>query len=293
MSLLDRVRTTSSSLLSPGRGLGDRAQSRGKSLLDAGGSTAVGAGLNKRGQLLNRVSDAQNDLLARAVGSLDPDSPLGKAVNQYAEQLGVTAPRRKPKFPNPGKLATWTPAPVWGGVTGEEYFELFKASASTTKSWKNLFWVDIEELTPSKAAPAGVGKLWNMLATDVSFAPVTMPGDMTAVGSANIDHLNGAERVEIRLTTMDTADGAIKRWFLAKADQAAHRDGTFGLPVEYLVMLRLTHMAPTNEGSDAKRFRHAYLVRPSNMDTELSRRDPGMEELQLAFTQFDTFMEQA
>ena len=290
MSLFDRVRATGSSLTSTG-GIANRLTGRGKSLLDIGGSNVTGRALNARGQVINRVGDAQNALLSQALGAVNSDSLLGKALGGIAEQLGVRAPRKKPKLPAAGQRATWTPAPHWGGLSGDEFYNLFIQSAMTAKSWKNLFHLSIEELTPSAASPLSVSGLWNMLATEVSFAPCTMPGDSVQIGSANMDNLASADRVEMRVTTMDDAKGSIKRWFMGKSDQAAHRDGTFGLPVDYLVVIRVAHMAPTNIGGDDERLRHAFLMRPSNLDIELSRSESALEMLQMSFVQFDSFME--
>lgn len=217
---------------------------------------------------------------------------LGK---QIAGRLPATLPGlsgiatpvpRAPALPS----AKWAPAPLFGGLTLDRYRQLFVQSAMTAKGWKNLFHLSIGELTPSKEAPQGADGLINLLAVDVSFAPCTMPGDVVQIGGANIDHLAASERVELRLTTMDDDRGSLKRWFAAKADQAVHTDGTMGLPVDYLVVIAVTHMDPEGKAGTDARLRHRWLMRPTNMDIELSRRAPELEELQLSFVQFDTFM---
>lgn len=184
----------------------------------------------------------------------------------------------------------WAGAPMFGGLTLERYRQLYVESGMTPREFKNLFWVGVSELVPSREAPAGPGP-FNLLAMDVSFSPCTMPGDALQVGSANIDSLVAAERVEVRLTTLDDARGSIKRWFTAKADQAAHRDGTFGLPAEYLLILHIVQMDVLGESSPADRLHYRYLVRPSNVDVELSRRAAELGEVPMSFVQFDTFME--
>lgn len=183
----------------------------------------------------------------------------------------------------------WTAAPVFGGLSLEQYRRLWAESAMTAKAFKNLFHVRFRDLRPSRFAPAGADG-FNLFALDVSFAPCTMPGEAVPVGSANVDNLSASERVEVRITTLDDVRGSIKRWFIGKADQAARADGTFGIPADYLMVLDVTHMAtaPTSE-TDA-RLTQRWLVRPSNMDNELSRRASELEELQLSFTQWDTFM---
>lgn len=160
----------------------------------------------------------------------------------------------------------------------------------TERAWKNLFHVSIEELRPSKESPAGAGII-NLMAVDVSFGPAAMPGEVIGVGSANIDLLNSSERVELRLTAFDDKRGALKRWFLAKCDQAAHIDGTFGLPVDYLSVVTVVHMDPAGRAGSKERLRHKFLMRPSSVEIELSRRGPELEELAMSFMQFDTFVE--
>lgn len=268
-----------------------RIQQRANSLLGGAQAFGSGAAINVGGNIAARVSDAQNAVLGRAFEAVNSDTVLGRAAGRFAEQLGIRRPSRNPALPVPGPRAQWTPAPVFGGVSSADFYDLWRSTAMIAHGYKNLFYINIEERRASLASPGGVPSSLNLLAVDVSFAPFTTPGEQVNLGSANLDNLAQAERVEMRVTTFDDDRGSIKRWYYGKADQATHRDGTFGLPDDYLVTIRLTHMAPTNAGSDDARFRNVYLMRPANIEIELSRRDPALEELQLSFVQFDTFME--
>lgn len=228
-----------------------------------------------------RATQQLNNQIAGRIGSALPH-PLAGGL-----QRPTAPPKSAPAGPPP---TNWTPAPLWGGMSPDDYYRLFNESAMTPRAWKNLFFVSIEELRQSKESPSGAGAI-NLLAADVSFAPVSMPGEAIAIGSANIDNLSATERIEVRLTTFDDSFGTLKRWFLAKCDQAARLDGTFGLPADYLVVLTITHMDPANAASSRDRMRHRFLMRPSNVEIELSRRSPELEELPMSFVQFDTFME--
>ena len=210
----------------------------------------------------------------------------GRPVSLGPPPVGGGTPRAKPEFAPP---TTWTPAPVWGGLSLDEYRRIFVESAMTAKAFKNLFYVSITDLKPSKEAPNGAGG-FNLFALDVSFAPYTMPGDSVAIGSANMDNLQATERVELRITTLDDSRGSLKRWFAGKADQAAREDGTFGVPADYLMVIEVTHMATALPGRQDPRLSHRWLMRVSNIDHELSRRAPELEELQMSFVQFDTFV---
>jgi hypothetical protein len=59
-----------------------------------------------------------------------------------------------------------------------------------------------------------------------------------------MDKLTGIEPTELSITTMDDSRGSLKRWFDAKVEQAAHSDGTFGLPSEYWVDIECYHATP-------------------------------------------------
>lgn len=226
------------------------------------------------------------------------DAQAKRQADQLARQAAGKSNATGPTVvPGPAAFAPpslyqptpWAPAPLFGGLTLAQYRQLFADSAMTPKAWKNLFFVNIIEYTPSIESPGGAGG-FNLFALDVSFAPNTAPGDAVAVGSANIDSLMSSERVELRISTLDDSRGSVKRWFMAKADQATHQDGTFGVPKDYLVVIEITHMAPTNVGEKDARLRHKFLMRPSNIEIELSRRAPELEELQMSFVQFDTFV---
>lgn len=234
----------------------------------------VNRGLDAAGAGAQRLQD---QLLRQASGRNAADGPPT-----------VVAAPAKPK-PEPLPPPTdWTPAPLWGGLTLEEYRRVFMESAMTAKAFKNLFHVQIRDWKPSMESPGGA-EGFNLFALDVGFAPVTMPGEAVAIGSSNFDSLTNAERVEFRITTFDDRRGSIKRWFIGKSDQVARIDGTFGIPADYLLTLDITHMAAEPTKPNDSRLTHRYVVRTSSMDLELSRQANELELLQLGFVQWDTF----
>ena len=314
MTVIDRVRAE----------VAGRLKSRANSLLATATSAATSKALSFAGGVLAQVDEAQKALIDKALGAVNANAVLGDLVRagfgNIGQQLGGSvgaaagrataqlqrqaggrvatalqnplAPgmlRAAPARPRAPPPAGWTAAPLWGGLTPAKYRELFVESAMTSHSWKNLFYVAITERKPSLESPFGLGKI-NLLALDLSFGPCTLAGEATALGAVNMDGLSATERTELRMTTLDDDAGTVKRWFAAKCDQAARTDGTFGLPADYLVTVDITHMAPTNAGSNDDRMRHRFLMRPVSMELELSRRSAELEELQLSFVQFDTFM---
>ncbi len=233
--------------------------------------------------IVDRVRAAAQAAQSAARSSLRLPGLLGEAVS-----IGITsgAPDEGPRGASP-----WAPAPMLGADDFNAYRSAFEQAALMPKAWKNLFFVQIKELRPSGLAPGGADG-FNLFVVDLSWAPITMPGDAIAVGGANLDHLNSAERVELRMTTFDDESGSVKRWFEGKAEQASHKDGTFGLPVEYLVTVDITHMKTMQPGAAGLHARQKFLMRPSSMENELSRQAPELETVMLAFTQFDTFMKE-
>lgn len=131
-----------------------------------------------------------------------------------------------------------------------------------------------------------VGQLFNLFATSASYAPNTLIGEKIAFGSAMMDRLTGMEAVELQLTTMDDEVGTLKRWFDGKCLQAANLDGTFGLPGDYLVDISIFHAIPK---PDDRSYRFHAKMRPQNIQHDLARGEQTMQELQMTFTQFDTF----
>lgn len=138
----------------------------------------------------------------------------------------------------------------------------------------------------SASAAPDVTNLFNLFATSVTYAPNTMTGERVHFGAVSMDKLTGTEPVELQLTTMDDEVGTLKRWFDSKFDQAAHSDGTFGLPKQYCVDIAIYHAVP-NLREEAYTFK--ARMRPQNIQHELSRSDQAMQEIQMTFQQFDSF----
>lgn len=275
MSIIQRVRSNAAL----------QAQRKGSDLLKGALPGAASGAL--AGVLSGQTSARQAARNLRAAGATEVVDRLNGAVSRMLQGRFPFEPP-KPKA-NPPEPIPWTPAPLWGGLTLERYRKFFVESAMTPHAWKNLWFVSISEQQPSREAPFGVPAM-NLLALDVSFAPCTLPGDVVPIGGANMDNLASTERVEVRMTTLDDERGSIERWFIGKSDQTAHADGTFGLPADYLLTVTVIQMDPTGEASDLFRMTHRWLMRPGNIDVELSRRAPELQELQMSFVQFDTFM---
>ena len=105
--------------------------------------------------------------------------------------------------------------------------------------------------------------------------------DRAAEGQRRLD--------ELRLTTIDDQQGTLKRWFAAHHGAAAPRDGTVGVPDSYAITIKVVHAFITR-GSNRGGYEDIGMFRPANMALSLSRREDGLEEVQMSFSQLDTFM---
>lgn len=187
------------------------------------------------------------------------------------------------------------PTPLLGGLTPKAAMEQMRQLREARLARKNLWYVRVTDPNPPEEdyfRREGVlaTPMFDLFALDVSYGPSTLTGEKVAIGSAVLDKLTGSEAVEMTVTTMDDDRGTLKRWFEAKANQAARPDGTFGLPGEYCVNIEVVHAVPSPDVPvDRTPYKSHLRMRPQSIQYDLSRRDQAMQELQMAFSQFDTF----
>lgn len=180
--------------------------------------------------------------------------------------------------------------PLLGGMTLRQAREQYEQMRDAQLARKNLFFVRVVDYNPP---PVEYGEgmffsnLFNLFAVDVTYSPSTLTGEKIPLGSASLDRLTGRDAVELSITTMDDSRGSLKRWFDAKVEQAAHTDGTFGLPSDSWVDIECYHATPQAR-DDA--YKVSWRMRPQNTQHDLSRRDQAMSEVVMSFTQSDSFL---
>ncbi|KVN83503.1 hypothetical protein [Burkholderia ubonensis] len=247
---------------------------------------------------------AASGLLKTAVGKFAPSmsGALSKALSgDYLgaglNALGHTGIGKSINDALTGRTATSLlyesmDLPLLGGITPFEARQILQDIQSTNYARKNLFFLEILDFFPGDGGAQGQSSgLFNLFATNVSFGPCTASGEAVNIGSAQMDNVHGSERVEMRITTLDDAYGSIQRWFETRFDGLAHNDGTFGVPADYLVQVRLLQAAVNDRVM--QRFgglERKWVMRPSQLELELDRADQQLQQVQLSFTQFDTFM---
>lgn len=178
------------------------------------------------------------------------------------------------------------PKSLIGGITLDQAREIYNESARTNFAKKNLWYIAIDDMKGGAESPKNV----NLFATNVGYSPHTITGDPVQIGSGVADTITGTERVDMRISTMDDERGSIKRWFKDLSLRVAHPDGTFGLPVDYLLRITVIHAFIGEQADGAgNAFIESFVMRPVSIELDKDRRSDELEELQLNFTEFDTF----
>jgi hypothetical protein len=221
------------------------------------------------------------------------------------------------------------PVQLMGGVSLKRAKQIFDKARHTKYARKNLWYISIANVSPlnlpfeAASSLAGLGQNlagsftsgdffsvdtlataasmavpflnwsnfdFNLFATDVSYSPVQMNHSTVHIGGAAFSNLDGKELVEVRITTLDDERGSIKSWFRKKASLMVMPGGAVGLPITYLLKVRVTHAFIDDEVAGANSaYYDEFVMKPTSIDTDLNRREDGMQELHLTFTQFDNF----
>lgn len=178
-----------------------------------------------------------------------------------------------------------TSTPLFGGITPREAKQIYDEMRSETLAKKNLWLLEI-----TSSLLGGVYNIparFNMFATGLDYSPYQTEAEEVKVGGANVSVVNGSAPVEIQITTLDDQEGSIKRWYALHHAAASSRDGTVGEPGKFAVRIRIVHsFVRETQGA----YQDIGLFRPSNLMVSLSRREDDVSELQLSFSQLDTFM---
>lgn len=262
-------------------------------------SSSISRGVNKAISGLSASSIAKA-AANRAIGKYAPAAmntinALQKGDVFGAAMSGLDALRMKAGVKSP----LWNPliadllyngkgSRLRGGITAADAARMANDIFATSYAKSNVWYIQLEDWNP----PGGdISAAFNMFATDVSFGPDTITSETKNIGMGVMDHVTGTERTQMRITTLDDAQGTLKSWFEGKCNQISHSDGTAGLPIEYLVTIRILHSAVNDAAMlDFGGYRQSFVMRPGQIDMELSRSEDGLQKLQMTFDQFDTFV---
>lgn len=224
---------------------------------------------------------------ARAIGIGTLAAVAARAAFEVADDVGeaLGGPRSKP-------------LPNLGGLSLRDAQKNADKALRQRFARRNFFNVTVQKHADSegvKAFPA-----FSFLAVEASYTDHQLTGEKRRVGAAQADSLQSREAVELQLITYDTADGQIKRLLRGMSASAVNQDGTVGVPFDYALIITLEHafakadsVEPNQAGATARKSHiDRYLMRLALADYGgLSRRDNGLQELNLTFQQLDTFMD--
>ncbi len=176
------------------------------------------------------------------------------------------------------------PTPLFGGISPTEAKRIYDDMRGQRLSKKNLWLIEVSSRLQGDAS-----QRFNLFATDIEYAPCTIVSEKRKVGGAVVDSVQGSEPVELRMTTLDDQSGSLKKWFVAHHHAAASHDGTVGVPAHYAIRIRIVHAFITASSNRAG-YENVGLFRPASIELGLSRRENGLQEVQMTFSQIDTFM---
>lgn len=177
-----------------------------------------------------------------------------------------------------------TPTPLFGGLTPEQARSILQEVHSSRHARKNLWLIEVGSIL------GDVSGKFNMFVTDVEYAPMTITGEKQKIGTAHADIVNSSDPVELRMTAYDDESGFVKNWFRYHATVAAPGDGTVGVPADYAIKIKVVH-AFVSRDIAREAYEDVGIFRVGNMDISQSRREDGLQELQLSFVQLDTFVD--
>ncbi|MER2514265.1 MAG: hypothetical protein ABTQ25_17930 [Nitrosomonas ureae] len=177
-------------------------------------------------------------------------------------------------------------SPLFGGITPTEALRIYETMQSTRLAKKNLFLVEAS----SRLMGDWVSPWLNMFATEIEYAPYIVGSDKHRTGGSTIDSVRTGDPVEMRISTMDDQFGTIKKWYELHHSSAVAQDGTVGLPSMYAIKFNIIHSFVTRESTLYGAYESIGWFRPANLEISLSRREDAMAEVQMTFSQIDTFI---
>lgn len=175
--------------------------------------------------------------------------------------------------------------PMLGGGSMNNAREIMERVLTAGHVHKNLFLLEVSSFSEGDAS-----SLFNLFAVDVDYDPFNIAGDKQRVGGATVDRVNGQEAVEMRFTTFDNQAGELKQFWARHHAAAVARDGTVGVPADYAIRIKLMHGIVEGGAPQASAYADEGLFRVQSMSVSNSRREPGLQELQMTFSQLDSFM---
>lgn len=226
--------------------------------------------LDSEGQ---KVGGKASDLLRQATGRYSGAAKTalsgdfaGAAAQAMGKALGATVPSAATAWQTMAELRRW-----------------FEAAVGRDLAKKNLWHLQISPFNDQLSIIPN----FNLYALNVTYNAVTLTSDVINLGSGFFHAPSAGEPVRMQVTTYDERQGYIKRWAEEVKGLEAHADGTFGLPIEYLQRVTVTHASAVAE--DESGATRTFTMKLESCEVDLDRSAEDFEVLQLSFVQFDSF----
>ena len=129
-----------------------------------------------------------------------------------------------------------------------------------------------------------------------SHAPTIEPSEFINIANENtaisgsglqLSSLGVRENMLLNVSCYDRPDGLIRRWLLAKSYQMIARDGTYGVPADYALVLSLRSAPDYGGFTDLMEIRPIVKLVSVNFSHDV---EGGMLMLNTVFAQLDSFI---
>lgn len=182
----------------------------------------------------------------------------------------------------------------WAGLSAAELKGAYKSIYELGTLSKAHYIVELKPLNPdsvkeggqfeliSALKQAGTGWALPWLATSVNFGLLDAQADSIQAGAYQINYITGNSSSEVQVTFLETANADIIR--MAKAIKRAmfHRDGTQGLPFDYLLEMRVALFDRRDRNTQPAEFNWIVALTGGQLDFSGADRDP--LQISLTFT---------
>jgi hypothetical protein len=181
----------------------------------------------------------------------------------------------------------------WSGLDSKELKAAYKQVYALGTLSKAHYVVELSPVNPSPISAGGVlgsvlalqpdGLGWALpwLATSVNFGLLDAQNDSVQIGAHQQNYITGNSSSEVQVTFLETANGDIIRMVQAIKRAMFKRDGTQGLPYDYLLNMRIYLFDRNNKKTKPADFNWIVALTSSSLDLSGSDRDP--LQLQLGF----------
>lgn len=182
----------------------------------------------------------------------------------------------------------------WAGLSAAELKGVYKNVYELGTLSKAHYIVELKPLDPDSVKEGGRFELisalkqdgtgWALpwLATSVDFGLLDAQADSVQAGVHQLNYITGNSSSEVQVTFLETANADVIRMVKAIKQAMFHRDGTQGLPFDYLLEMRVALFDRQNRNTRPAEFNWIVALTGGQLDFSGADRDP--LQIPLTFT---------